>query len=167
MFESVFSRKQCNNNPIRTHVYCICLRHCTASWKVAGSILDEVIGISYWPNPSGRTMALGSTQPLQNWVPWWPVGRIENHATFMCQLSSNAGCPNLLEPVWACSGIALLYTFDTYQYGVYIFSMFCYISWCFFLEHVWPLLSQSGFTSFFVVIKGLKVTKIGRNLLPE
>jgi hypothetical protein len=32
--------------------------------KVAGSIPDEVIGFFNWPNPSSRTMALGSTQPL-------------------------------------------------------------------------------------------------------
>jgi hypothetical protein len=34
------------------------------SRKVAGSIPDEVIGFFNWPNPSSRTMALGSTQPL-------------------------------------------------------------------------------------------------------
>jgi hypothetical protein len=33
------------------------LRHCAKSWKVAGSILDGL-------NPSGRTMALVSTQPI-------------------------------------------------------------------------------------------------------
>ena len=32
--------------------------------KVAGSIPDGVIGIFYWQNPSGRTMALGCTQRL-------------------------------------------------------------------------------------------------------
>ena len=40
------------------------LRHCATSWKVAGAIPDGVIGIFHWHNPSGRTMALGSTQPL-------------------------------------------------------------------------------------------------------
>jgi hypothetical protein len=40
------------------------LRHCATSWKVAGSIPDGVIGIFHWQNPSGRTMALGLTQPL-------------------------------------------------------------------------------------------------------
>jgi hypothetical protein len=30
----------------------------------AGSIPNEVIGFFNWPNPSSRTMALGSTQPL-------------------------------------------------------------------------------------------------------
>jgi hypothetical protein len=32
--------------------------------KFAGSIPDYVIVISHWYNPSGRTMPLGSTQPL-------------------------------------------------------------------------------------------------------
>jgi hypothetical protein len=30
----------------------------------AGSIPDEVIRFFNWPNPSSRTMALGSTQPV-------------------------------------------------------------------------------------------------------
>jgi hypothetical protein len=32
--------------------------------KVTGYIPDEVIQFFNWPNPSSRTMALGSTQPL-------------------------------------------------------------------------------------------------------
>ena len=40
------------------------LRHCATSRKVAGSIPDGVIGIFYWHNPSGRTMALRLAQPL-------------------------------------------------------------------------------------------------------
>ena len=32
--------------------------------KVAGSIPDGVTGIFHWHNPSDRTMALESTQPL-------------------------------------------------------------------------------------------------------
>ena len=40
------------------------LRHCATSRKVAGSIPDGVIGIFHRHNPSGRTIALGSTQPL-------------------------------------------------------------------------------------------------------
>jgi len=40
------------------------LRHCATSQKVAGSISDGVTGFFHWHNPSGRTMALGSTQPL-------------------------------------------------------------------------------------------------------
>jgi len=34
------------------------------NWKVTGSIPDGVIGIFHWRNPTGRTIALGSTQPL-------------------------------------------------------------------------------------------------------
>jgi hypothetical protein len=33
-------------------------------YKVVGSIPDNDIEIFHWPNPSGRIMALGSTQPL-------------------------------------------------------------------------------------------------------
>ena len=40
------------------------LRHYAPNRKVAGSIPDGVIGIFQWHNPSGHTMALGSTQPL-------------------------------------------------------------------------------------------------------
>ena len=40
------------------------LRHCATSRKVAGSNPGGVIGIFHWHNPSGHTMALGSTQPL-------------------------------------------------------------------------------------------------------
>jgi len=36
------------------------LRHCTTSWKVAGSIPDGVIWIFHWHNPSCHTMALDS-----------------------------------------------------------------------------------------------------------
>jgi hypothetical protein len=46
------------------HAVAQCLRHCATNRKVAGSIPDYVIGIFHWHNPSGRTMALGSTQPL-------------------------------------------------------------------------------------------------------
>jgi hypothetical protein len=38
-----------------------------------------------WPNPSGRTMALGSTQPLTEMIPgdflggkWWPAHETDN-----------------------------------------------------------------------------------------
>jgi hypothetical protein len=44
--------------------YILYLRHYATSWKVAGSIPDEIIGFSNRPKPSSRTMTLGSTQPL-------------------------------------------------------------------------------------------------------
>ena len=37
---------------------------CATNWKFAGSIPDGVIGIFYLHDPSDRTMAVGSTQPL-------------------------------------------------------------------------------------------------------
>ena len=40
------------------------LWHYATNRQVAGSIPDGVIGIFQWHNPSGCTMALGSTQPL-------------------------------------------------------------------------------------------------------
>jgi hypothetical protein len=42
---------------------CSWLRQCATSRKIATSIPNAVIGIFLWLNPSGRTMALGSTQP--------------------------------------------------------------------------------------------------------
>jgi hypothetical protein len=42
-------------------IYGVTSRQCR---KVAGSYPDEVIGFINWTNPSSRTMALGSTQPL-------------------------------------------------------------------------------------------------------
>jgi hypothetical protein len=40
------------------------LRYCATNRTVAGSFPDGVIGIFHLHDPSGRTMALGSTQPL-------------------------------------------------------------------------------------------------------
>jgi len=40
------------------------LRRCATNRKVAGSIPDGVTGIFHRHNPSDRSMALGSTQPI-------------------------------------------------------------------------------------------------------
>jgi hypothetical protein len=40
------------------------LRHCATNRNVVGSIPDGVTGIFHWHNRFGRTMSLGSTQPL-------------------------------------------------------------------------------------------------------
>jgi hypothetical protein len=52
----------------------------------------------YWHNSSGRTMALGLTQPLTemgtrniSWGEGRPVRRADNLTTFMCRLSWNLG----------------------------------------------------------------------------
>jgi hypothetical protein len=54
--------KRCCLDPDTIPVFA--LRHDARSWKIGGSIPDEVIGFLNWPNPSSRTMALGSTRPL-------------------------------------------------------------------------------------------------------
>jgi hypothetical protein len=40
------------------------LRHCATRRKIAGSVPVVVFEIFHWLNPSGLTVALGSTQPL-------------------------------------------------------------------------------------------------------
>jgi hypothetical protein len=51
------------------------LRYSATNRKAGGSIPDGVIGIFHWHKPSGRTMALGSTQPLTEMstrnISWW------------------------------------------------------------------------------------------------
>ena len=53
--------------------------HYATSRKVAGSIPDGVIGMFHLHNPSGRTMVLGSTQPLTQMstrnISWGKGGR--------------------------------------------------------------------------------------------
>ena len=73
-------------------------RHCASSWKVATSIF-------HWHNPSGRTMALGSTQPLIEMsttsIPGGsrrPVLRADL-TTFMCRLSENLGVSTFWNPL--------------------------------------------------------------------
>ena len=95
----------------------IWLRDCATSWKVAGSIHFGVFRIFNWLNLSGRTMALGLTQPLT----WMTTGNISwgvkaagawswqpYHLHLPIVLKS--GSFILLElsrPVQACNGIAL------------------------------------------------------------
>jgi hypothetical protein len=77
--------------------------------EVVGSIADGVIGIFYLHNPSGRTVALGSTQPLTEMSS--PVRTADSLTTFICRLPRYSGSLNLLEPsrpVQACTRIVLL-----------------------------------------------------------
>jgi hypothetical protein len=53
-FLSLLHQSQC---------FCICTYQQLYFGSFAGSIPDDVIGIFHWHNPSGRTVALGSTQP--------------------------------------------------------------------------------------------------------
>ena len=74
------------------------LRHCTVIRKIAGSIHDGCMCTFHWFNPSGRIMALGSTQHLKEMsirdISWRAKAA---GTTFMCQLSRNSGSLNFLE----------------------------------------------------------------------
>jgi hypothetical protein len=80
--------------------------------------LYYIIRILKLLNPSGRTMALGSTKPLAemstmdiSWGQMRPVRMVDNLTTLMCRLSWNSGSLNLLEsqgPAQACDGIAFV-----------------------------------------------------------
>ena len=92
------------------------LRFCATNRKVAGSIPDGVIGIFHWHNPSDRTMALGSTQPLTEMstrrISWEvnAVRKADNLTTFLCAVVMISGNVNFLEPSWplqACNGTDL------------------------------------------------------------
>jgi len=93
------------------------LKHCATSRELTGSIPDCVIGNFHWHNPSGRTVALGLTQPVIvmstrniSWevktagvYGWQPY-----HLHVPIVLKS--GTLNLQEPsgpVQTCNGIAL------------------------------------------------------------
>jgi hypothetical protein len=87
------------------------LRHCATNRKVAGSIPDGVIGIFHSHNPSGRTMALGSTQPLTEMstrdISWGKGGRFVRLTTLP---PSCADCIKIWEPqppetLRACQGL--------------------------------------------------------------
>jgi hypothetical protein len=92
------------------------LRHCTTSSKVVGSIPDGVIGIFYWHNPSGHTMALGLTEPLTKMstrnISWGGKGSRWVGLTTLPR--AYASCLEVWEPqppetlcsVQACNGIA-------------------------------------------------------------
>ena len=104
----------------------IWLRHCATSRKVAGSFPDSVIGIFHVHDPSGRTMALGLTQPLTEMntrsISWWgTVGRRVGLTTFP---PSGADCLEIWEPqppviLRACPGLWLdRYTFTLLPFGL-------------------------------------------------
>jgi len=85
------------------------LRHCATNRKVSGSIPDGVIGIFQWHNSSGRTMALGLTQPLTGVTGIFP-GWQPYHLNMPTVLKS--GRLNLLdpsEPVQDSNGIVLTF----------------------------------------------------------
>jgi hypothetical protein len=93
--------------------WCSLLRHCATSRKVVGSIPNGVIGIFHWLNPSWRTIALGSSQPLTEMSTRntsrggglrRPVRSADNRTTFMCRLSRNLGA-SPTGTLRVCSGL--------------------------------------------------------------
>jgi hypothetical protein len=87
------------------------LRHCATNRKVAGSIPDDVTGFFHWHNPSGRTMAQGSTQPLTEMSTRIFLGGKGGRCVGLTTLShSCADCLNIWEPqpsgtLRACQGL--------------------------------------------------------------
>ena len=92
------------------------LRHCATNRNVLGLIPDGVIGILLRHNPSSRTMALGSTQPLTEMSTRNISKGIKVAGAYGWQcyhllvpIVLKSGSLNLLEPsrsVQACNGIA-------------------------------------------------------------
>jgi hypothetical protein len=85
--------------------------YCATSRKVAGSISDGVNKIFHLLNPADRTMTLRSIQLLIEMSTrednGWPERKADNLTTFMCQLCTNSGKLNFLEPYGtfqACKG---------------------------------------------------------------
>jgi hypothetical protein len=64
VFSVTYSKKSGSLNGSGSRGSVVCLRHYVISRKVVSSSPDEIIGFFNWPNPSSRTMVLGSTQPL-------------------------------------------------------------------------------------------------------
>ena len=94
------------------------LRYSATNQKDAGLIPAGVIGIFHGHNPSDRTMALRSNQPLTEMSTWsisWglmrPVPKADNLPP-SCAVVTKSGSLNFLEPsgpLQACNGTDLLY----------------------------------------------------------
>jgi hypothetical protein len=92
------------------------LRYCAINQKVAGSIPDGVMEFFIDLNPSDRTMALGSTQPLTEMstlsISWGKCGRCVRLTSLPPSFAvvMKSGNHNFLEPSGppqACNGTAL------------------------------------------------------------
>jgi hypothetical protein len=93
------------------------------SRKVAGSIPDEVIGFFNWPNPSSRTMALGSTQRLtemrtRNFL--GGEGRPPRKADNLAAI-----CETIVWKMWEPPCLRTLWASTASYMGSFIFYTFC------------------------------------------
>ena len=117
------------------------LRCCTTNRKVAASITYGVIGIFHWHNPSDRTMALGSTQPLTEMstrrISWGKFGRCVRLTTLppSCAVVMKSGDLNFMEPsgpLQTCNGTDLyeVKCSDVEWTGVIYVKWFCFeVQW--------------------------------------
>jgi hypothetical protein len=111
---------------------------------------DEVIGFFKWPNPFSYTIALGSTEPVTQMIPWifleirgkWHV-RLMTLPPSVSQMSRKCGSFNISQPygpLWPVTRIALPFTFSitVNRYILHTFSFVFYIS-RFIVFLMWPL----------------------------
>ena len=99
--------------------WCSWLRHYATSWKVAGSIADDVLGNFHWHNPSSPTMALGSTQPLTE------MRNGEAPRTGRLLPPKNTSwwgkrCQTLLEDLWTIWSCRLYVFYEYYYYNIFV-----------------------------------------------
>ena len=118
------------------------LRCCATIQNVAGSIPDGVFGIFHWHNPSDRTVALGSTQPLTEMstrnISWGKCGRCVRLTTLPppCAIVIKSGNLNFLEPsgpLQACNGTAFTFCAQGLNPG----------GWWYFPHLSWPALGPT------------------------
>jgi hypothetical protein len=100
------------------------LRHCAISRKVAGSIPDKVTGFFNWPNPSSRTMALGSTQPLTEMstrnlpgCKGQPAHKADNLTTI---------CEPIVYKMWEPRRLTTLWAFTACYRDTFILVCYCF-----------------------------------------
>jgi hypothetical protein len=118
--------------------WCSLLRHCATSRKVAGSIPDCANGILHWHKPPGRTLALGSNQPLLQLSTKNISSGLNaasaygwQHYQLHVPIVLISGSLNLLEPsgrVQACTGIAVPLRFLVNNCNNYTISCFKFIT---------------------------------------